>query len=633
MIEFPNPISSLVCNDLVYISLDADCFYCLGADGILEGGPYHCYDDYIVEVDKTLPYGNGPWVPACFGPADIGKTYQVRVTDSDSPFNKCWGNVKIEDKLAPVLDCPPGTLPCNAEVFPGSQQTLVGSAQTGNFVIPASGAVTVNFDYNGPSAPIEDLNITSFLTNHTWVGDIEASLRSPQGTTVQFFSRPGVPVPGGFGCAGDGLNVSFDDESVNPYALFENACGNLPAIAGEFQSLNPLSAFDGENPNGTWVLTVNDLAAPDGGTISSMGISIQQTGGADFPNGLVYLVNVFPTGIPQQYTVPAGSGVPQLENCSDVTLNYLDSEVPEDCASGLTVTISRKWTATDASGNSSTCIQIIELARPTLNDVVMPPDYDDIDADAFKCEDNTPYVDGFKNPTPAWIESLGLQGYPYVFGVAVGCNVNWEYHDYVIEVCDGTVKYRREWTVIDWCTGAGFVYDQILKVLDDQGPSIACPANLTVSTDPFTCCATINLPDVIVTDNCSHIVDISGMIVVRNQYTGVVINMVSIDGSLDDFPGNNWWNLDTLANFGVAPCLPIGNHTVTYVVEDDCGNTSSCNFNLTVRDYTPPVAACDETTTVAIGIDDPFDCYGPAGPPNQGPDRPRRLRICWCDLG
>ncbi|MBK6996197.1 MAG: hypothetical protein IPH31_15195 [Lewinellaceae bacterium] len=66
VIEFPNPISSLVCNDLVYISLDEDCDYCLGADGVLEGGPYHCYDDYIVEVDKTLPYGNGPWVPACF---------------------------------------------------------------------------------------------------------------------------------------------------------------------------------------------------------------------------------------------------------------------------------------------------------------------------------------------------------------------------------------------------------------------------------------------------------------------------------------------------------------------------------------------------------------------------------------
>ncbi|MBL7807805.1 MAG: hypothetical protein JNN28_08335, partial [Saprospiraceae bacterium] len=47
VIEYPNPIASLVCNDLVYVSLDEDCSYCLGADGVLEGGPYHCYDDYI----------------------------------------------------------------------------------------------------------------------------------------------------------------------------------------------------------------------------------------------------------------------------------------------------------------------------------------------------------------------------------------------------------------------------------------------------------------------------------------------------------------------------------------------------------------------------------------------------------
>ncbi|MDO8970888.1 MAG: HYR domain-containing protein, partial [Saprospiraceae bacterium] len=75
------------------------------------------------------------------------------------------------------------------------------------------------------------------------------------------------------------------------------------------------------------------------------------------------------------------------------------------------------------------------------------------------------------------------------------------------------------------------------------------------------------------------------------------------------FPGNNWWDLDTLANFGWTPCLRVGTHTVMYIAEDDCGNTSSCEFELTVRDLVPPVAVCDETTTVAIGTDDPFDCY------------------------
>jgi hypothetical protein len=66
------------------------------------------------------------------------------------------------------------------------------------------------------------------------------------------------------------------------------------------------------------------------------------------------------------------------------------------------------------------------------------------------------------------------------------------------------------------------------------------------------------------------------------------------DGSLASFPGNNQWDPDTLAVFGLTPCLPLGKHTVTYTVEDACGNTSTCSYTLTVDDQTPPVVACDQ---------------------------------------
>ena len=99
------------------------------------------------------------------------------------------------------------------------------------------------------------------------------------------------------------------------------------------------------------------------------------------------------------------------------------------------------------------------------------------------------------------------------------------------------------------------------------------------------------------------------MIEVRAQCTGHVINMVPSSGTREDFPGNNWCDRYTLATFGGTPCLPVGTHTVTYLIEDDCANTSECSFDLTLSDLVPPVAACDETTTVAIGLNDPFDCY------------------------
>jgi len=43
-----------------------------------------------------------------------------------------------------------------------------------------------------------------------------------------------------------------------------------------------------------------------------------------------------------------------------------------------------------------------------------------------------------------------------------------------------------------------------------------------------------------------------------------------------------------------------------------------------VQDNVPPIAVCDATTIVAIGVDDPSDCFGPAGPNGN----PAGLGIC-----
>ncbi|MCK6695923.1 MAG: hypothetical protein L6Q97_27975, partial [Thermoanaerobaculia bacterium] len=172
--------------------------------------------------------------------------------------------------------------------------------------------------------------------------------------------------------------------------------------------------------------------------------------------------------------------------------------------------------------------------------VVLPPNYDDIDAPALECNSSYPW--------PNTLEGLGLQGYPYVFDEPNGCSINWTYDDAVIEVCDGTYKIRRKWTVIDWCTGEDIEHNQIIKVLDDSGPAMTCPAETTVGTDPFTCCATTNLPDIIIEDNCSQIAKISAMIQVIDPQTSQTIAMHQVGGSLQNFPGNNLWDLDTLGN-------------------------------------------------------------------------------------
>ncbi len=98
--------SNLICNDLLTIGLDESCSLVLTPDMILEG-TYFCYDDYVVEIDRTLPLGNGPWTPGMLSAADVHKTYAVRVRHLVSG-NSCWGNISIEDKLPPVITCPCG---------------------------------------------------------------------------------------------------------------------------------------------------------------------------------------------------------------------------------------------------------------------------------------------------------------------------------------------------------------------------------------------------------------------------------------------------------------------------------------------------------------------------------------------
>ncbi|HAD11378.1 MAG TPA: hypothetical protein DCF33_02960, partial [Saprospirales bacterium] len=187
-----------------------------------------------------------------------------------------------------------------------------------------------------------------------------------------------------------------------------------------------------------------------------------------------------------------------------------------------------------------------------------------------------------------------------VFGLPEGCNIGWVHIDDSIQVCDGTYVVFRNWTVQDWCTGLGLTKMQIIRVVDKVAPPLTCPANTTVSVDPLTCCGTIDMPDLILRDNCSQIKKVEGMVATFDPQTGDPTGMYTFDGTLKDFPGNNWWDADTLADFGITPCLPIGTQTVTYRVEDDCGNTRTCTFKMKIEDQIPPVAVCDEFTTVAL---------------------------------
>ncbi|MCC6283355.1 MAG: HYR domain-containing protein, partial [Saprospiraceae bacterium] len=596
VVAFPNPIGGILCNDLVNFSLAEGCSDVLTADQVLEGGPYGCYDNYIVELDKTPPYGNGPWVPAVLNSTDIGKTYRVRVTDPT--LNKCYGDVKVFDNIPPLLECNVLTVPANYPLLPTFSQVtearvkfpapglpvFVSDLQTRTFSIPVSGPA---------GATVTDVDFATKITQESFYGNLDIEIESPSGTIVKVWNHL-------TGCGPSPIWARFDDEGSGTMtcpALSTNQHVQIP------NGIGSLSSFDGQPVNGTWIVRISDVnLGMDISKIENVDLLVKMTGNfsVGFPNDLTAPPL---TALPNnKYLVPAGL----LDYCSPVTLSYSDWSTPQPCESGLTAIIMRTWMAVDVSGNTATCIQTINLLRPTEEDYMFPPNYDDFDEPAFSC------IDG-AYPTPQWIVSQGLQGFPTIYGLPPGNLATFNHSDIVVKLCDGSYNITRTWTATDACSNNITTHIQYIRVRDLTGPSINCPDDaVQVTTDPFTCCATVNLPDVIVDDGCSSISSIKAEIQVVDPATQNIVNTIVQGGTLTTFPGNNTGDRDTLGVFGNTSCLPVGNHIVTYTAIDNCGNQSTCSFELQINDYSPPVASCTEFTVVSVGIDDPTDCYYPS---------------------
>ncbi len=278
------------------------------------------------------------------------------------------------------------------------------------------------------------------------------------------------------------------------------------------------------------------------------------------------------------------------ENCGSYTLTFTDEVVDLDCTSyinGLgqvSAYIKRTWVATDASGNYNTKLQWLYHDRKNVGDIDWPADI------TLECtvDDVDPVTTGI--PTidfvPLWPES----GF---------CELNVNYNDQYFQICAGSYKILRTWTGYDWCQATGqnnpINRIQVIKVLDTHGPTFTCPANVTVSTESYSCVADYNLPDVQVTDACSTIKTAKASYLGANGATIIINGTIQIQ-TIGGLP-------KTVAVFPVAEALPKGWTNVTYSITDDCGNTTNCTFIVHVEDLVAPVAVCREFTQIGLGTD------------------------------
>jgi subtilisin-like proprotein convertase family protein len=116
------------------------------------------------------------------------------------------------------------------------------------------------------SGTIDDVDLNNLKITHTWVNDLVVSITSPNGTTVKVLDQL---------CnSQNNVDINFDDEASNSY----NSIPCPPVGGGNYQPLQSLSAFDGEDLNGLWTLTVEDLVNQDGGSLDNWELHICYTG-------------------------------------------------------------------------------------------------------------------------------------------------------------------------------------------------------------------------------------------------------------------------------------------------------------------------------------------------------------------
>ena len=229
--------------------------------------------------------------------------------------------------------------------YTGPSVAIPDNNATGvNIVLPVSGVVGRISDLNfrlDALAGCSNLSTNSDPSvTHTFMGDLVFKLTSPGGTTVNLITRRGD-------LGNNFCTILLDDDGGFPAA---STMPNTGAVAGNFAPETALSAFDGQNANGTWTLNVADLGPADIGTLNRFSLII--TGRTCTPPPLPDLtiskthVGNFAQGqVGASYTATvANSGTAAKASASPVTV----TDVPP---SGLTVTAmsGSGWTCTAPS--------------------------------------------------------------------------------------------------------------------------------------------------------------------------------------------------------------------------------------------------------------------------------------------
>ncbi len=573
---FVHTPDAMVCNDLINLGMNNACEVQFDASTFLEGEPMICgshneeyYDTFF---EAYILSESGDTLRTDDDLSDyIGQCLNFEVLDLCN-FNKCWGEVCIEDKVAPQIICE----------TPMCELTSLVSEWDDNDDTFDPDALCWAFDGGAPEPG-------------TLYDVIE-------------FTAP---------CDGEFTFTMEDSEDFDGIAgIYEgpfdplNSCVNL--IAGD----DDLPGVFESEPAFTVVLTEGStyyLVSSTWGT-GQMGVYTWNfEGPCALTTPCVFKCHEFDAALNSEDWNEICLPEPEVLDCQEYTLDFYDRYEYADpnhtgCSS---VQLTRTWIAAHDGPHgdlSDTCEQVVLFEPIQLYEtfwpdtaIVLPCGYptepedimayfdnpltNDLNCDFSVLENN----EGVSKAFPYYV-TKGCDGQDHFQAINKNvCNVYASYTDNVIpvcgdsEYCDGNVKIIRTWTLLDWCSQDYITSVQVIKSADTTPPTIEVNTfNGTI--DPWTCLGSFPFQEPEhIQDDCSHVVDY----------------WVTGPGTITSVNGD-----------GKAPWqvvgAPKGPQIYQYHAADCCGNVGSTNVVINVLDDVPPTPIVKEDLVVSLSAS-PFE--------------------------
>lgn len=501
--------------------------------------------------------------PAAFPPGVTIVTWTA--TDACGNSATCTQTVTVEDLIPPTVDCP---IDVTVNADPGVCQANV-TVPSPNVTDPCPYTVTNNYTGTANASGIYPVGIT--IVTWTITGISGNVTTCEQEVTVVDTQAPSITCPDNQLFTAPPPDCELIVTAIPDPVLTDNCDVNDLILTWTAVGATPESGTGSVNgtvfPVGvtTVVYTVTDLAGNTAQCSFTVTINDQVP-----PTIITCPADITVDAEPDKCSADIIVPEPVVDDPCGEIVSVTNDHTGTSNASGTYYagTTLVTWTITDASGNTTTCVQTIIVVDNQFPVIECP---EDVYAEATPPDCEVPdiilehpvYSDNCDDPVLTWSAAGATPGSGSGFVDITTFNVGTTVITYVVTDVSGNA------------TSCSFN----VVVNDDVPPTIvACPPDITQNADAGSCETYVTVPPPDVFDPCGEIVAIA-----------------------HDSP------------YGISPedasgTYPVGIHEINWTFTDESNNTNRCTQIITIVDNQFPSLTCPPDVTA---IATPPDCEVP----------------------